>query len=208
MQVITDVAPYELMKLRLLNVGHQALACFGYLGGYQYVHEAMADDDLRAYMDHEGTPSLPELPGTDLEAYKVTLIDRFSNPEIRDTCARFCVDASDRIPKWLVPVIRENLGTARPGRGSAAGKQAARHCLNQKGKQLPPDGGRPRRGVIGTAVGLLPRTQPARPRRGRCRRQTCPACCAEPGSLLRVLRVSCVRQLSSPRARDAVVRAS
>ncbi|MFD5861474.1 mannitol dehydrogenase family protein [Streptomyces chartreusis] len=123
-QVITNVAPYELMKLRLLNIGHQALAYFGYLAGYRYVHEAMADEDLRvmlrAYMDDEGTPSLPELPGIDLDAYKDTLIERFSNPEIRDTCARLCAHASDRIPKWLVPVIRENLAAGRDIQISAA----------------------------------------------------------------------------------------
>ncbi|MFJ2967550.1 mannitol dehydrogenase family protein [Streptomyces collinus] len=123
-QVISNVSPYELMKLRLLNVGHQALAYFGFLAGYQYVHEAMADDELRnmvrAYMDREGSPTLPDLPGIDLDQYKDTLIERFSNPEIRDTCARLCAEASDRIPKWLVPVIRENLAAGRDIRISAA----------------------------------------------------------------------------------------
>ena len=48
-------------------------------------------------------------PGVDLAAYRQKLIDRFANPEIKDTLARLCAESSDRIPKWLVPVIRHNL---------------------------------------------------------------------------------------------------
>src|SRR5699024_4672525 len=64
---------------------------------------------LRAYMDHEGQPTLRPLPGVDLELYKSTLIERFSNPYVKDTVARLCAESSDRIPTWLVPVIQENL---------------------------------------------------------------------------------------------------
>jgi mannitol 2-dehydrogenase len=63
---------------------------------------------------------LRPVPGVDLGDYKRTLIERFSNPEIRDTVARLCAESSDRIPKWLLPVIRENLIADRPIRLSAA----------------------------------------------------------------------------------------
>ena len=69
---------------------------------------------LLAYMELEATPTLREVPGVDLDDYRRTLIERFANPEIRDTLARLCAEASDRIPKWLVPVIRENLEAGRP----------------------------------------------------------------------------------------------
>ncbi|MDF0528690.1 mannitol dehydrogenase family protein [Tsukamurella sp. 8F] len=112
-QVVPDVAPYELMKLRLLNAGHQALCYFGYLLGYRFVHDAAADPDirklLRRYMNSEGRPTLRPVPGVDLDAYVETLVERFSNPAIADTVARLCQDSSDRIPAWLVPVIRERL---------------------------------------------------------------------------------------------------
>jgi len=102
-QVVADVAPYELMKLRLLNASHQGLGYFGHLCGYTYVHEAAQDPlfrrFLRGYMDQEATPSLDPVPGVDLAAYKEDLIERFSNPEIRDTIARLCAESSDRIPK-------------------------------------------------------------------------------------------------------------
>ncbi len=117
-QVVADVEPYELMKLRLLNASHQALCYFGYLAGYRLVHEVAQDAlfarFLLAYMDTEATPTLEPVPGIDLDAYKHELITRFSNPEVRDTVARLCAESSDRIPKWLLPVIREQLRTAGP----------------------------------------------------------------------------------------------
>ena len=112
-QLVPDVEPYELMKLRLLNASHQALCYLGYLAGYRYAHEVCQDelfaDFLLAYMNREATPTLLPVPGMDLEAYKPHLIQRFANPEVRDTLARLCAESSDRIPKWLLPVIRHNL---------------------------------------------------------------------------------------------------
>jgi mannitol 2-dehydrogenase len=112
-QLVDDVEPYELMKLRLLNASHQALCYFGHLAGYRLVHEVCQDPlfagFLLAYMDTEATPTLEPVPGIDLERYKHNLIDRFSNSQVRDTVARLCSESSDRIPKWLLPVIRHNL---------------------------------------------------------------------------------------------------
>jgi mannitol 2-dehydrogenase len=123
-QVVSDVAPYELMKLRLLNASHQGLCYFARLCDYTYVHEAAQDPlfrgFLRGYMDEEATPTLDPVPGVDLEAYKAELIERFSNPEIRDTVARLCAESSDRIPKWLMPVVRIQLQRGGPVRLSAA----------------------------------------------------------------------------------------
>jgi mannitol 2-dehydrogenase len=123
-QVVGDVEPYELMKLRLLNASHQALCYFGYLCGYRLVHEAAQDPLFRAfllgYMDTEATPTLPAVPGVDLTEYKQTLIERFSNPEVRDTIARLCAESSDRIPKWLLPVVRAQLASGGEIRRSSA----------------------------------------------------------------------------------------
>jgi len=123
-QVVADVEPYELMKLRLLNASHQGMCYFGFLSGYRYAHEACADPAmtkfLLAYMDLEASPTLLAVPGIDLGEYKKTLVERFSNPEVRDTIARLCAESSDRIPKWLVPVIREQLSTGGPIARSAA----------------------------------------------------------------------------------------
>jgi len=114
-QLVDQVAPYELMKLRLLNGSHQALCYFAWLAGYRLVHEAAQDPLFRTfllgYMRQEAAPTLPPVPGVDLDTYQHTLIERFSNPEVRDTVARLCAQSSDRIPKWVLPVIRQQLAT-------------------------------------------------------------------------------------------------
>jgi mannitol 2-dehydrogenase len=123
-QVVDHVEPYELMKLRLLNGSHQAMAYFAYLCGYRLVHEAAQDPLFQAfllgYMDFEATPTLAPVPGVDLQGYKYTLLERFSNPQVRDTVARLCAESSDRIPKWVLPVIREQLANGGEIRRSAA----------------------------------------------------------------------------------------
>ncbi len=122
-QLVPDVEPYELMKLRLLNASHQALCYLGYLSGYRYAHEVCSDPlftgFLLGYMDDEATPTLAPVPGVDLDAYKHQLIERFANPEIKDTLARLCAESSDRIPKWLIPVVRSELAAGGPVRRSA-----------------------------------------------------------------------------------------
>jgi len=122
-QLVPEVKPYELMKLRLLNAGHQALCYLGYLSGYRYAHEVCHDPlfvrFLLGYMDVEATPTLAEVPGVDLDAYKHQLIERFASPEVRDTLARLCAESSDRIPKFLLPVITEQLAKGGDIRRSA-----------------------------------------------------------------------------------------
>jgi mannitol 2-dehydrogenase len=106
------------MKLRLLNAGHQALCYFAYLDGYRLVHEACQDPlfarFLLSYMTSEGAPTLQPVPGIDLPAYQRRLIERFSNAGVRDTVARLCEGSSDRIAKWVVPVIRDQLAAGGP----------------------------------------------------------------------------------------------
>ena len=121
---MADVKPYELMKLRLLNASHQGIAYFGHLMGYRLVHDAVDDermaDFLLAYMRTEAIPTLLPVPGVELGEYTETLIKRFRNPQVKDTIARLAAESSDRIPTWLVPVIKENLAADRPVRLSAA----------------------------------------------------------------------------------------
>jgi mannitol 2-dehydrogenase len=122
--LVDDVAPYELMKLRLLNAGHQCLAYFAHLCGFEFVHDAASDplfaEFLLAYFESEAIPTLPAVPGIDLHEFSRTLIERFSNPGVRDTVARLCAFSSDRIPKWLIPVICDNLASDGSVRVAAA----------------------------------------------------------------------------------------
>ena len=112
-QMTLDVLPYEKMKLRLLNAGHQSLCYLGMLFGYEYAHQAMSDPGIRQLlgdmMEIEVTPLLPQVVGIDLDDYKRTLIERFSNPAIRDQLSRIGTEGSARIPKFVLPSIREQI---------------------------------------------------------------------------------------------------
>ncbi|MEB0041368.1 MULTISPECIES: mannitol dehydrogenase family protein [unclassified Pseudomonas] len=108
-QFTDDVTPYEDMKIKLLNGSHLALTYLGFLQGYRFVHETMNDPlyvrYIRAYMDLDVTPQLASVPGIDLDTYKDTLIQRFSNQAIADQLERVCSDGSSKFPKFTVPTI-------------------------------------------------------------------------------------------------------
>ena len=112
-EFVDDVAPYETMKLRILNAGHAAISYPSALLGHEYVHEAMADPDIAAWlvqlMRREVIPVLPPIPGVDFEAYLETCVKRFANPAIGDTIARLCQDGSNRQPKFVLPTITDAL---------------------------------------------------------------------------------------------------
>lgn len=120
--LVDDVAPYEAMKLRLLNASHQGLCYFAYLSGYRLVHEAAQDplfaEFLSRYMSSEAMPTLTAIPG--LQEFADQLLPRFGNAYVRDTVARLCAESSDRIPKWLLPVVHDNLRCDGPVRLAAA----------------------------------------------------------------------------------------
>ena len=117
-QMVQDVVPYELMKLRLLNASHQSLAHWGRLLPLELADVAASDPDIaaltRAYLEREALPTLRPVPGIDLPAYVDTLFERFTNPAIADTLARLAQDASDRMPKFVLPTVRDNLAAGRP----------------------------------------------------------------------------------------------
>jgi len=123
-QIVADVEPYELMKIRLANATHQALCYFGHLLGHTYVHEAVADADIHAllirYIDEEAVPTLAPIPDVDPRQWGRTVLARFANPQIRDRLERICEDGSDRIPKFLLPVARFHVRDGGPVATTAA----------------------------------------------------------------------------------------
>jgi len=108
-----DVAPFEMMKLRILNGGHAAIAYPSALMGYEYVSDAMDDPLIRGYLNtlhkREIIPSVPPVPNTDLAEYAETVVERFSNPRIVDRIDRLCYDGKNRQPKFILPTIRDRL---------------------------------------------------------------------------------------------------
>lgn len=110
-----DVTPYEQMKVRLLNGSHSALAYVSYLMGYRRVDLAMRDPLVRGfvrrYMDEDATPAVPAVAGIDLDTYKSTLIERFSNPAIADQVQRLAEDGSTKILNFMVPALEHQLAS-------------------------------------------------------------------------------------------------
>jgi mannitol 2-dehydrogenase len=111
-QFTPDVTPFERMKVRLLNGSHFALAYPGALLGFEFVHEVLADDLLRRYIQafmNQVTPLIPVLPGTNLAEYKAILLQRFSNPTLRDQITRVCAQGSSKLSKFILPSLEELL---------------------------------------------------------------------------------------------------
>jgi fructuronate reductase len=117
-QFVTDVAPYEHMKLRLLNGAHSALAYLGFLAGHETIADAIADDVFRNYVgalwDQEIIPVVPAPPGTNLHDYVAELMTRFANPAIRHRTWQIAMDGSQKLPQRLLSTIRERLSQNLP----------------------------------------------------------------------------------------------
>ncbi len=117
-ELVRDVAPYELMKLRLLNGSHSTLAYLGYLAGYETVSDVMADAVferlVRGLMDEEVTPTLSVPPGADLAGYKQSLIRRFANPALRHRTWQIAMDGSQKLPQRLLGTVRDRLNAGAP----------------------------------------------------------------------------------------------
>src|SRR5215212_617069 len=117
-ELVADVAPYELMKLRLLNGSHSTLAYLGYLAGYETVSDVMADPAfarlVRALMDEEVSPTLAVPPGADLDGYKRSLIERFANPALRHRTWQIAMDGSQKLPQRLLGTVKDRLKAGAP----------------------------------------------------------------------------------------------
>ena len=122
-QFVADVAPYELMKLRILNASHAVIAYPAALLGIHMVHDAMADQHVRAFLQtiaqNELIPSVQPIPGVDFGEYFANVERRFSNAAVADTIPRLCQDGSNRQPKFILPVTAERLAAGRPVPGTA-----------------------------------------------------------------------------------------
>lgn len=110
-QIVADVAPYELAKLRMLNGAHSALAYLGLAKGLDFVHQAVADPEIgplvRQLMLEEALPTLPASPGQDLPAYGQALLARFANPALQHKLRQIAMDGSQKIPQRWLSVLKE-----------------------------------------------------------------------------------------------------
>ncbi|WP_374622613.1 mannitol dehydrogenase family protein [Devosia sp.] len=115
-QLVDDVEPFELMKLRMLNGSHSTMAYLGYLSGYQHVSEAIADPAIRrlvhGLMTEEAMPTLP-MARPVLEAYRDQLLARFANPALKHRTWQIAMDGTQKLPQRLLGTIRDRLAAGQ-----------------------------------------------------------------------------------------------
>ena len=133
-EFVSDVAPYELTKLRILNGGHATIAYPAGLLGIHFVHDVMAHPLIAGFLDKlartEIIPTVPTIPGVSYSDYLATVTKRFANPRIGDTIPRLCFDGSNRQPKFIVPTIEDRLKAGGSVEGLALESAFwCRYCL-------------------------------------------------------------------------------
>lgn len=145
-EFVEDVAPYELMKLRILNGGHASIAYPAGLLDIHYVHEAMENPLVIGFLDKlqhdEIMPTVPEIPGVSREDYYRMCVERFSNSAVGDTIPRLCLDGSNRQPKFILPTVRARLSEGLGVDGLALESALwCRYCHadTDSGKAIPPN---------------------------------------------------------------------
>ena len=145
-QFVRDVAPYSLMKTRMLNASHCAIGYLGTLVGYERIDEAVADpvlaDHLGVMMRDEIAPLLPPVAGIDLDDYRRTLMERFANRDVADQLLRLCRNGSAKVPAHILSSIREARAQGRPHRHltlAVAGWLRYLRGVGEDGRELPID---------------------------------------------------------------------
>ena len=127
-QFTTDVAPYELMKLRILNGSHSTLAYHGALAGYETIAETILDDRFRdiarRLIREDVIPGLDAPDGTDLVGYGDTVLHRYQNPALAHRTVQIAMDGSQKLPLRLLGTIRTAVGQGRTARYAARGVAA------------------------------------------------------------------------------------
>ncbi len=145
-QFVADVTPFEYMKIRILNGGHAVIAYPGGLMDVHFVHEAMQHPLIQGFFtkvqQEEIIPTVMPVPNTNIQDYFTLINRRFSNPKIGDTERRLCLDGSNRQPKFIVPVIADNLKAGRSISGLALESALwCRYCAGttDSGKVIEPN---------------------------------------------------------------------
>lgn len=116
-QLVADVTPFEHMKLRLLNASHSALAYLGYLAGYETIAATMADANFAAFaarVMEDAAVTLKMPAGTDLAAYRSSLLARFANPALHHRTWQIAMDGSQKLPQRLLGAMADRLQLGLP----------------------------------------------------------------------------------------------
>jgi fructuronate reductase/mannitol 2-dehydrogenase len=108
-QMVSDVEPYKVVKMRLLNGTHTAMAYLGCLAGYRTTAEMVADPTMRTFLEtmmrQEIAPVLSSTRGMDVDAYIDSVLSRLANPEVADTLERLCARGSTKVASYVLPTL-------------------------------------------------------------------------------------------------------
>lgn len=111
--LVSDVRPYQAMKLRLLNGTHSAIAYLGQLRDLETVSDAMRDPLVGPFarrlmtQDLRSTISAPD--GYDVLAYCGQLLHRFENPSLAHRTQQIAMDGTQKVPVRWLPALRSSL---------------------------------------------------------------------------------------------------
>lgn len=117
-QFVADVAPFEAMKLRLLNATHSAFAYLGFLAGHEFIYQVAREPDfvayMRRFMEREATPTLTVPAHVDVAGYREALVKRYKNPALPHRTQQIAMDGSQKLPQRILGTVRDNLAAGRP----------------------------------------------------------------------------------------------
>jgi len=154
---VSSVAPYEQMKLRMLNGAHSLIAYAGHLAGHLTVADAMHDGDLRRIVERQmraAAATLPPVPGIDLDAYRGDLLARFSNPAIRHLTYQIAMDGTEKLPQRIGAPAADAIADGGDGEAFAFALAAwMRYCMGVTEAGDTYALRDPREGLIAQAVG-------------------------------------------------------
>ncbi len=116
-EFVADVAPYEAMKLLLLNAPHSALAYLGHNAEFAYVHEAMGEPGLAGFLhgliEEELLPVALHRGETGARAYAALTPGRFANPNIAYATRQVASDGSLKLVERILPAVSHHLAQGR-----------------------------------------------------------------------------------------------
>jgi fructuronate reductase len=115
--VVDDVAPWETLKLRILNGMHTAAAHFGLSHGLTTVDQVVANPDGRQLLERVASETAEVLeppPGVDVVAYIATTLARFANAALGHRCEQIATDTSQKLPQRLLTTVRLRLARGLP----------------------------------------------------------------------------------------------
>jgi fructuronate reductase len=114
-EIVEDVASYGLLKLRVLNAAHSALAYLGLGRGHDYVFQAVADRELMQQVDEmilaEVAPACAKL---DVAGYWKITRERFANPGIFHRLSQIAEDGSKKLVQRIFPTLIGNAAQGLP----------------------------------------------------------------------------------------------